>query len=75
LGSPPAIAHVCTGVLGLTEGDLNLDPERTDIMFPFVSVPLAERVLDIGNDDYFRHSIPHLFDLANSPYLEEVGSS
>jgi hypothetical protein len=69
-GIPPGLAHVCTGPLVFTEGVLNLDPERVDIMYPYVSVPLSEKVLDIGNDDYFDHPFPHMNDLKNSPYVE-----
>ena len=75
LGVPPGAAHVCTGPLALTEGDLNLDPERIDVMYPFVSVPLSEKVLDQGNDDYFKHLFPNYFDLEDSPYLEEANAS
>jgi hypothetical protein len=73
-GTPPGVAHVCTAVLFLTESNLHLDPERVDLMYPYVSVPLSEKVLDRGNDDYFQHPFPHLFDLEDSPYLERVKS-
>lgn len=69
-GVPPGMGHVCTGPLALTENDQNLDPERVDVMYPFVSVPLAEKMLDAGNDDYFNHPFPHVLDLRNSPYVE-----
>lgn len=71
-GVPPGLAHVCTGPLFLTEGGTNLDPERVDIMYPYISVPLAEKVIDRGNDDYFKHPFPHLGDLESSPYLEQA---
>lgn len=73
-GVPPGIAHVCTGPLFLTEGNQNLDPERVDVMYPYISVPLSEKILDRGNDDYFRHPFPHLGDLEDSPYLEPASS-
>lgn len=69
-GTPPGMGHVCTGPLVLTEGQQNLDPERVDALYPYVSVPLSEKVLDLGNDDYFGHLYPHLIDLSTSPYLE-----
>lgn len=69
-GIPPGIGHVCTGPLFATEGSVNLDPERVDVMYPYVSLPLSEKVLDRDNDDYFRHAFPHLFDLEDSPYAE-----
>lgn len=63
-------AHVCTAALFYTEESLELDPERFDLMYPYVSVPLSEKVLDRGNDDYFGHELP-LRDLRDSPYLVE----
>lgn len=73
-GLEPLPTHVCTPGVGLTEvAGLSLDPERIDVMFPFASMPLAEKVLDRGNDDYFRHPLP-LRDLANSPYVTKAPS-
>ncbi|MGH2729810.1 MAG: hypothetical protein ACRDJI_04295, partial [Actinomycetota bacterium] len=64
----PPFAHVCTPGAVFTEGSLNLDPERVDVMFPFVAVPLSEKVLDRGHDDYFDHLFP-LQDLKDSSFL------
>lgn len=61
-------AHICTGALFYTEESLELDPERIDLMYPYVTLPLGEKVLDRGHDDYFDHGLP-LADLAESPYL------
>jgi hypothetical protein len=61
-------AHVCTAALFYTGEGLDLDPERVDLMFPYVSVPLSEKVLDRGRDDYFDHDLP-LTDFIDSPYL------
>lgn len=72
-GNNLPFAHVCTGPLWATEGVLNLDPERVDVMFPYVSGPLSGKVMDRGHDDYFRHPLP-LIDLENSPYLRVPGS-
>lgn len=60
-------AHVCTGPLVFVDG---LDPERFDILYPFVGLPLSEKKLDIDNDDYFRTDLP-LTDLEESVYLEK----
>lgn len=59
-------AHVCTGPLAFVDG---LDPERFDVLYPFVSVPLSQKKVDIDNNDYFRHPFPYR-DLDQSPYLE-----
>lgn len=72
LGVPPGVGHVCTGALAATEGGLNLDPERVDVMYPFVSVPLSEKVLDLGGDDYFNALLPTLRNLSRSEYLERA---
>ncbi len=61
-------AHICTAALFYTEESLRLDPERVDLMYPYVSLPLSEKVLDRGHDDYFAHDLP-LADLADSPYI------
>ncbi len=61
-------AHVCTGALHYTEGSVPLDPERQDVLYPYVSLPLAEKILDIGRDDYFAHDLP-IGDLEDSVYL------
>jgi hypothetical protein len=75
VGSPhfctPGLFHVCTGPLSVA--DLRLDPETIDVMFPYVTDPLSEKVLDSGNDDYFQHPFPYK-DVAESRYLESVGS-
>ena len=67
LGFPPGMAHVCTVAIPIPE----LDPERFDVMYPFAGVPLVEKKLDIGDDDYFRHPWPYR-DLANTPFLRPV---
>jgi hypothetical protein len=64
---PSAPAHVCTPGLELTP----LDPERADVMFPFVSGPLSEKVLDRDRDDYLDHDWPHR-DFRQSPYLRRA---
>lgn len=62
-------AHICTPGLVLTEeAGIPLDPERVDLMYPFVTSPLPELVLDRDRDDYFGHSLPTR-NLADSPFL------
>jgi hypothetical protein len=68
-GSPPGFAHVCTVAIPIME----LDPERFDVMYPFAGVPLSQKKLDIGHDDYFQHGLPYL-DLKSSPFLRPVTS-
>jgi hypothetical protein len=66
----PVPIHICTQGLYLSEtAGLELDPERTDLMFPFVTEPLSGLVLDRDRDDYFDHPFPHLRDLKKSPFL------
>jgi len=60
----PNYLHVCTPGLALT----GLDPERFDILFPFVGVPLRDKKLDLGRDDYFQ-APSTIRDLARSPFL------
>jgi hypothetical protein len=60
-----SVTHVCTAaVLGFTA----LDPERFDVMFPTVLVPLREKRLDLGRDDYY-DAVVATRDLARSPFL------
>lgn len=67
LGFPPGMGHVCTVAIPVPE----LDPQRFDVLYPFAGVALAEKQLDIGHDDYFRHDLP-IVDLADSPFLRPV---
>ena len=61
--------HICTlGVVLADWAGAALDPERTDVMFPFAVMPLSDNVLDRNNDDYFNHELP-IRDLADSPWL------
>lgn len=67
LSGSPGFGHVCTGTTPIP----SLDPERFDVMYPFAGVPLSEKKLDIGHDDYFQHPFP-IEDLASSPFLRPV---
>jgi hypothetical protein len=61
-------AHVCTAPL--VEAP-ELDPERFDVMFPVAIVPLSEKKVDIGRDDYFETPGPGA-GLEDSPFLEKA---
>ena len=57
--------HLCTAQGGAALE--TLDPEAVDLMFPFVTYPLKDKVLDRGRDDYYNH--PFLSrDLFDSPF-------
>lgn len=60
--------HLCSAGAGAILD--TLDPEAVDLMFPFVTFPLKDKVLDRGNDDYYNHPFPTK-DLADSPYWED----
>jgi hypothetical protein len=59
--------HLCTAAAGAVLD--TLDPESVDVMFPFVTFPLRNKVLDRDHDDYFQHPFPYR-DLADSPFWE-----
>jgi hypothetical protein len=59
--------HICTAVAGAVLD--SLDPESVDVMFPFVTVPLRNKVLDRDHDDYYEHPFPSR-DLSDSPFFE-----
>jgi hypothetical protein len=59
--------HLCTAAAGAALGDL--DPESFDVLFPFVTYTLEEKVLDIDHDDYYEHPAPWN-DLSDSPFFE-----
>jgi hypothetical protein len=65
LGIP---AHVCTpAALAAPQ----MDPEWTDVMFPFVGLPLSQKFIDKDHLDYYGHPYP-LRDLDTSVYLENA---
>ena len=63
-----AYGHVCTGPLNVTP---NLDPESTDVMFPYVGLPLNQKFLDQDRLDYYGHPFPTR-DLEQGLYLENA---
>ncbi len=67
-----AFGHVCTGPLWAGElAGQDIDPERFDVLYPYVGLPLNEKMLDADHLDYYRHLAPYR-DLEQSPYLETV---
>lgn len=44
---------------------------ETDLMYPYVGDAIANAVLDMGRDDYYRHG-GSWFDLATSPWLRHL---
>lgn len=60
--------HLCTAQGGAALE--TLDPEAVDLMFPFVTYPLKDKVLDRGRDDYYNHSFLSR-DMADSPFWED----
>ena len=68
---PASPHHVCTGALHLVPATLGItDPERSDIMYPYVETRLSAKVLDRDRDDYLDHGIPGGQDLRASIFLE-----
>jgi hypothetical protein len=67
-----AFGHVCTGPLWAADVvGQGLDPERFDVMYPYVGLPLNEKKLDEDHLDYYRHLLPYK-DLEQGLYLETV---
>jgi hypothetical protein len=58
--------HLCTAAGAGAVVDA-LDPENIDLMFPFVTFPLRDKVVDRGRDDYYDHPFLHR-DMADSPF-------
>lgn len=50
-----------------------MDPERADLMFPFINMPLGAKILDQGSDDYFLTQFGTL-DLKDSAFIDPPGS-
>jgi hypothetical protein len=59
--------HICTAAAGAVLD--TLDPESADVMFPFVTVPLRNKVLDGDHDDYYEHPFPSR-DFSDNPFFE-----
>jgi hypothetical protein len=68
-------SHICTFKQPAYSagGAAELDPERRDLMFPFITARLADLTLDRGNNDYFQSPFG-LLDLANAPFVDGSGS-
>ena len=59
--------HLCTAAAGAAVDAL--DPENIDLMFPFVTFPLRDKVVDRDRDDYYDHPFLHR-DMAESPFWD-----
>jgi hypothetical protein len=57
--------HLCTAAAGAALD--TLDPESIDLLFPFVTFPLRDKIVDPGHDDYYDHPFPYR-DMADSPF-------
>jgi hypothetical protein len=66
---PGSMYHICTGPLWVSP---DLDPERLDIVFPYITDRLSGMTLDAGNDDYFKTSNPYGKHLEDSDWFESV---
>jgi hypothetical protein len=63
--------HVCgfaSASLAAAEATEPIDSQRTDVMFPFINLPLQDKVLDVDNDDYFNTTVATL-DLTGSAFV------
>ena len=67
LGIP--FGHVCNPALIATPA---LDPNYSDVLYPFVGLPLNQKKLDEDNLDYYKTPYPLIRDLENGLYLEDA---
>lgn len=85
--TPPGALHTCEPTFLISAGHVcgfgpaslaaptvtePVDPERGDLMFPFINMALSEKVLDAGRDDYFDTSVGTL-DLIDSAFIDGPG--
>lgn len=61
-----SLYHVCTAALWEIP---SLDPEETDVVFPIINLPLSQKVLDRGRDDYLDAPWPWIPNLRSSLWL------
>jgi hypothetical protein len=59
--------HLCTAAAGAVVDAV--DPENVDLMFPFVTFPLRDKVVDRERNDYYDHPFLHR-DMADSPFWQ-----
>jgi hypothetical protein len=59
--------HLCSAAAGAAVS--SLDPENIDLLFPFVTFPLRDKVVDRDRDDYYDHPFLHR-DMVDSPFWE-----
>lgn len=68
--------HVCgfgAASVAAAAATAGMDPERGDVMFPFINMPLSAKSLDSGHDDYFDSEVATL-DLAESAFVQGPGA-
>jgi len=63
--SPPCAPH------NISDNPYHVGDSRIDLMYPYAGAD-QQYVLDIGNDDYYRHGVKDCPDLANSAFLEPL---
>lgn len=63
-------AHVCgVPTTANVQGTEPFDPERNDLLYPLINLPLKDKALDTDHLDYYRS--PALLDLTGSAFLVE----
>ena len=71
----PSYVSVTGGHVGTyQEGTTTLvpsgqDPQRYDLMYPYLGSNLLPKQLDIDRNDYFDHNNPNCLDVADSPFI------
>lgn len=68
------IGHVCLTKATASKQTAAIDPEAADLMWPYITAPLEDRLLDRQRDDYFAHDMPGISDVRDSPWISTVGA-
>jgi hypothetical protein len=69
LGADPGRGARDLGTPATGAVPVDLEPGSADVMFPFVTFPLRDKLLDRGRDGYSEHPFLHR-DMPGSPFLE-----